>query len=64
METKYVSTIHGGWLQNLKQGFVNIFKSLSLMDYLFALALLAGAIFAEARFYKFMDSYEQTILFC
>jgi cytochrome c-type biogenesis protein CcsB len=28
------------------------------------LALLAGAIFAEARFYKFMDSYEQTILFC
>lgn len=64
METKYVSTVHGGWLQNLKQGFVNIFKSLSLMDYLFALALLAGAIFAEARFYKFMDSYEQTILFC
>ena len=64
METKYVSTIHGGWLQNLKQGFVNIFKSLGLMDYLFALALLAGAIFAEARFYKFMDSYEQTILFC
>ena len=64
METKYVSTIHGGWLQNLKQGFVNIFKGLSLMDYLFALALLAGAIFAEARFYKFMDSYEQTILFC
>ena len=64
METKYVSTIHGGWLQNLKQGFVNIFKSLSLMDYLFALALLAGAIFAEARFYNFMDSYEQTILFC
>ena len=64
METKYVSTVHGGWLQNLKQGFVNIFKSLSLMDYLFALALLAGTIFAEARFYKFMDSYEQTILFC
>jgi cytochrome c-type biogenesis protein CcsB len=64
METKYVSTVHGGWLQNLKQGFVNIFKSLSLMDYLFALALLAGAIFAEARFYSFMDSYEQTILFC
>jgi cytochrome c-type biogenesis protein CcsB len=64
METKYVSTVHGGWLQNLKQGFVNIFKSLGLMDYLFALALLAGAIFAEARFYSFMDSYEQTILFC
>ena len=64
METKYVSTVHGGWLQSLKQGFVNIFKSLSLMDYLFALALLAGAIFAEARFYNFMDSYEQTILFC
>jgi hypothetical protein len=64
METKYVSTVHGGWLQSLKQGFVNIFKSLSLMDCLFALALLAGAIFAEARFYKFMDSYEQTILFC
>jgi cytochrome c-type biogenesis protein CcsB len=64
METKYVSTVHGGWLQNLKQGFVNIFKSLGLMDYLFALALLAGAIFAEARFYNFMDSYEQTILFC
>ena len=64
METKYVSTIHGGWLQNLKQGFVNIFKSLGPMDYLFALALLAGAIFAEARFYNFMDSYEQTILFC
>jgi cytochrome c-type biogenesis protein CcsB len=64
METKYVSTVHGGWLQNLKQGFVNIFKSLGLMDYLFALALLAGAIFAEARFSNFMDSYEQTILFC
>jgi cytochrome c-type biogenesis protein CcsB len=64
METKYVSTVHGGWLQNLKQGFTNIFKSLGLMDYLFALALLAGAIFAEARFYNFMDSYEQTILFC
>ena len=64
METKYVSTVHGGWLQNLKQGFVNIFKSLRLMDYLFALALLAGAIFAEARFYNFMDSYEQIILFC
>jgi cytochrome c-type biogenesis protein CcsB len=64
METKYVSTVHGGWLQNLKQGFVNIFKSLGLMDYLFALTLLAGAIFAEARFYNFMDSYEQTILFC
>jgi cytochrome c-type biogenesis protein CcsB len=64
METKYVSTVHGGWLQNLKQGFVNIFKSLGPMDYLFALALLAGAIFAEARFYNFMDSYEQTILFC
>jgi cytochrome c-type biogenesis protein CcsB len=64
METKYVSTVHGGWLQNLKQGFTNIFKSLGLMDYLFALALLAGAIFAEARFYNFMDSYEQAILFC
>jgi cytochrome c-type biogenesis protein CcsB len=64
METKYVSTVHGGWLQSLKQGFVNIFKSLGLMDYLFTLALLAGAIFAEARFYNFMDSYEQTILFC
>ena len=64
METKYVSTVHGGWLQNLKQGFVNIFKSLGLMDYLFALVLLAGAIFAEARFYNFMDSYEQIILFC
>ena len=64
METKYVSTVHGGWLQNLKQGFVNIIKSLRLMDYLFALALLAGAIFAEARFYNFMDSYEQIILFC
>jgi len=64
METKYVSTVHGGWLQNLKQGFANIFKSLGLMDYLFALTLLAGAIFAEARFYNFMDSYEQTILFC
>ena len=64
METKYVSTVHGGWLQNLKQGSANFVKSLGLMDYLFALALLAGAIFAEARFYKFMDSYEQTILFC
>jgi cytochrome c-type biogenesis protein CcsB len=64
METKYVSTVHGGGLQILKLGFVNIFKSLGLMDYLFALALLAGAIFAEARFYNFMDSYEQAILFC
>ena len=64
METKYVSTVHGGWIQNLKQGFLNIFKSLGLMDYLFALALLAGAIFAEARFYNYMDGYEQAILFC
>jgi cytochrome c-type biogenesis protein CcsB len=64
METKYVSTVQGGLLQNLKQGFVNIFKSLGLMDYLFALALLAGALFAEIRFHNFMDSYEQTILFC
>jgi cytochrome c-type biogenesis protein CcsB len=64
METKYVSTVHGGWLQNLKQGSVNFFKSLGLMDYLFTLVLLAGAIFAEIRFYNFMDSYEQTILFC
>lgn len=64
METKYVSTVQGGLLQNLKQGFVNVFKSLGMMDYLFALALLAGAIFAEIRFHHFMDSYEQTILFC
>ena len=64
METKYVSTVQGGLFQNLKQGFVNIFKSLGAMDYLFALALLAGAIFAEIRFHNFMDSYEQTILFC
>ncbi len=64
METKYVSTVQGGLLQNLKQGFANIFKSLGVMDYLFALALLAGAIFAEIRFHNFMDSYEQTILFC
>lgn len=64
METKYVSTVQGGLLQNLKQGFVNIFKSLGLMDYLFALALLAGALFAEIRFHNFMDSYEQAILFC
>jgi len=64
METKYVSTVQGGLFQNIKQGLVNVFKSLGLMDYLFALALFAGAIFAEIRFHHFMDSYEQTILFC
>jgi hypothetical protein len=53
METKYVSTVQGGLFQNLKQGLANVFKSLSLMDYLFALALLAGAIFAEVSFSSF-----------
>jgi cytochrome c-type biogenesis protein CcsB len=33
-------------------------------DYVFTLALAAGAIFAEIKFSAFMDSYEQIILFC
>ena len=55
METKYVSHVQGGWAQSLKQNFFGIFKSLKIVDYIFALALVAGAIFAEMRlqFFKF-----------
>jgi cytochrome c-type biogenesis protein CcsB len=64
METKYVSSVQGGWGQSLKQSLANTIKSLSMADYVFALALLIGAIYAEYRFSSFMDGYEQAILFC
>jgi cytochrome c-type biogenesis protein CcsB len=63
METKYVSYVQGGWAQSLKQGFFGIFKSLKPIDYIFAVALVCGAIFAEMRFSQHMDAYEQAILF-
>ena len=63
METKYVSHVQGGWAQSLKQNFFGIFKALKIVDYIFALALVAGAIFAEMRFSEHMDAYEQAILF-
>jgi len=63
METKYVSHVQGGWAQSLKQNFFGIFKTLKIVDYIFAFALVAGAIFAEMRFSQHMDVYEQAILF-
>lgn len=63
METKYVSHVQGGWAQSLKQNFFGIFKALNVVDYIFAFALVAGAIFAEMRFSQHMDGYEQAILF-
>jgi hypothetical protein len=38
------------------------FKRLTLLDWLFGLALLAGAVFALNRYGHFMDVYEQGIL--
>ncbi len=63
METKYVSHVQGGWVQTLKQNFFGIFKALKVVDYIFAVALAGGAIFAEMRFSEHMDVYEQAILF-
>ena len=63
METKYVSHVQGGWAQSLKQNFFGIFKALKVVDYIFAVALAGGAIFAELRFSEYMDVYEQAILF-
>ena len=63
METKYVSHVQGGWAQSLKQNFFGIFKALKVVDYIFAVALAGGAIFAEMRFSEHMDVYEQAILF-
>jgi cytochrome c-type biogenesis protein CcsB len=63
METKYVSHVQGGWAQSLKQNFFGIFKALKVIDYIFAVALAGGAIFAEMRFSEHMDVYEQAILF-
>ena len=63
METKYVSHVQGGWAQSLKQNFFGIFKALKVVDYIFAVSLAGGAIFAEMRFSEHMDVYEQAILF-
>ncbi|MEY2707179.1 MAG: hypothetical protein RI905_931 [Pseudomonadota bacterium] len=63
METKYVSHVQGGWAQSLKQNFFGIFKALKVVDYIFAVALAGGALFAEMRFSQHMDVYEQAILF-
>jgi cytochrome c-type biogenesis protein CcsB len=63
METKYVSHVQGGWAQSLKQNFFGIFKTLKVVDYIFAAALVGGALFAEMRFSQHMDVYEQAILF-
>ena len=63
METKYVSHVQGGWAQSLKQNFFGIFKALKVVDYIFAVALVGGALFAEMRFSQHMDVYEQAILF-
>lgn len=64
METNYVSSVKGGWAQSLLQSITGGLRSLKWDDYLFTLALAAGAIFAEIKFSAFMDSYEQIILFC
>ena len=39
-----------------------IFKSASLFDWIFALVLAAGALFAFNRYGDFMDIYEKAIL--
>ena len=64
METNYVSSVKGGWVQSLLQSITSSLRSLKWGDYVFTLALAAGAIFAEIKFSAFMDSYEQIILFC
>lgn len=38
------------------------FKRLSVVDWLYAAALVAGALFALNRFGAYMDYYEKTIL--
>lgn len=64
METEYLSTTQGGWFSHLKQAATGVFKNLGWLDYVFAIAVVAGAVFAEYRFSQYMDSYEQGILFC
>jgi cytochrome c-type biogenesis protein CcsB len=64
METKYVSSVKGGWTLTLRQGIADIFKTLQWVDYLFAIALVVGAVVAEMKFSAYMDGYEQAILFC
>ena len=38
------------------------FKRLSIVDWLYAAALLAGSLFALSRYGAFMDVYEKAIL--
>lgn len=64
METKYVTTTQGGLGQYLKEASGNLFKKLGWADYLFAVAVILGAVFAQLRFAAYMDVYEQSILFC
>jgi cytochrome c-type biogenesis protein CcsB len=64
METEYISTTQGGWFTHLKQATTGILKNLGWLDYVFAIAVVVGALFAEYRFSQYMDSYEQGILFC
>ena len=40
------------------------FKRLTVIDWLFALALVGGAVYALNRFGHYMDVYEQGILLC
>jgi len=63
METEYISSTQGGLGQSIKRLAQKLAQSLTWFDYLFAIALLLGAIYAEYRFSDFMDVYEQTILF-
>ncbi|MEO0048462.1 MAG: ABC-type transporter, permease component: cytochrome c assembly [Pseudomonadota bacterium] len=63
METKYVSSVQGGWTLTLRQSIAGVFKSLQWVDYLFAIALIIGAVLAEMKFSAYMDGYEQAILF-
>ena len=63
METKYVSSVQGGWTLTLRQSIADVFKSLQWVDYLFAIALVIGAVVAEVKFSAYMDGYEQAILF-
>lgn len=62
MESNYVSTTQGGSLASIKNHVLRLVRGLTVMDYLFALAWVAGAVFAEFRFAAYMDSYEQGIL--
>ena len=63
METEYISSTQGGLGQSMKRLAQKLAQSLTWFDYLFALALLIGAFYAEYRFSDYMDVYEQTILF-